>query len=135
MFRHNADLVILHFFIQDKWLYLFRNMHKLKKIPFGFASRQFKLLFEIAKISNFTESELLDYEESMKYMDDNRAIIDYAKKEGRREGEARGIAIGRARGKAEGFMKAAKSMLAYGLDPVAVARITKLPKKQIMAMR
>jgi predicted transposase/invertase (TIGR01784 family) len=111
----------------DKWLYLFRNMHKLKKIPHGFDSRQFKLLFEIAKISNFTESELLDYEESMKYMDDNRAIIDYAKKEGRQEG----VAIGEAMG----VTKTAKSMLADGLDPTRVARITKLPKKQIMAMR
>jgi hypothetical protein len=46
-------------------------------------------------------------------------------------------AVTKAEAKAEvrGFMKAAKSMLAYGLDPVAVARITKLPKKQIMAMR
>jgi predicted transposase/invertase (TIGR01784 family) len=105
--------------IMDKWLYLFRNLHKLKKIPPGFNGKPFNLLFEIAKISNFTEDELLDYEESMKYMDDNRAIIDYAKK----EGEARG------------FMKAAKFMLADGLDPARVARITKLPKKQIMAMR
>jgi predicted transposase/invertase (TIGR01784 family) len=117
--------------IQDKWLYLFRNLHKLKKIPAGFGSKMFKFLFEIAEISNFTESELRDYEASMKALDDYWAGIDYAKKEAARAGEAKGVAKGRV----EGFMKAAKSMLAEGLDPVLVARITKLPKKQIMAMR
>jgi predicted transposase/invertase (TIGR01784 family) len=141
--------------IMDKWLYLFRNLHKLKKVPPGFNSRQFKLLFEIAKISNFTEDELQEYEASMKNMDDYWAGIDYAKKtsrlEGRQEGiavgkaqgivigRARGIAIGRAkgiaRGKQEGKLEDAKSMLAEGLDPALVARVTKLPKKQIMAMR
>jgi predicted transposase/invertase (TIGR01784 family) len=96
-----------------------------------FDSRQFKLLFEIAKISNFTESELLDYEESMKYMEDNQAIIDYAVKKAVDKAEA----IAEARGKAIGKAEDAKSMLADGLDPARVARITKLPKKQIMAMR
>jgi hypothetical protein len=55
----------------------------------------------------------------MKNMDDYQATIDYAVK----------------KAEAIGVTKTAKSMLAYGLDPVAVARITKLPKKQIMAMR
>jgi hypothetical protein len=68
--------------LQDKWLYLFKNLYKLKKVPPGFNSRQFKLLFEIAKISNFTESELRDYEASMKVLNDYQAGIDYAKKEG-----------------------------------------------------
>jgi predicted transposase/invertase (TIGR01784 family) len=113
--------------IQDKWLYLFRNLHKLKKIPAGFGGNMFKFLFEIAEISNFTESELREYEASMKALDDYWAGIDYAKKEAKREGwlegEASGIAI------------TAKSMLADGLSPARIARITGLPKKQILAMR
>jgi predicted transposase/invertase (TIGR01784 family) len=141
--------------IMDKWLYLFRNLHKLKKAPPGFDSKQFKLLFEIAKIANFTEDELSKYEESMKNWNDYNATIDFAvkkavakavakavtkaKTEAEARGEARGKVMGETRGKAmgklEGKQEDAKSMLAYGLDPTAVAFITKLPKKQIMAMR
>jgi predicted transposase/invertase (TIGR01784 family) len=84
--------------VRDKWLFLFRNLHKLKKIPPGFNCRQFKLLFEIAKISNFTEDELRKYEESMKHSDYYQAGIDYAKKEGVAIGKAKGVAIGETRG-------------------------------------
>jgi predicted transposase YdaD len=119
----------------------------IKTIPPGFNSKLFKLLFKIAEISNFTEDELDGYEESMRNSYDYRATIDYAKKTSRQEGVAkgrkegvaigktRGIAIGRKEGVAIGKSEDAKSMLAYGLDPTAVARITKLPKKQILAMR
>jgi hypothetical protein len=50
---------------------------------------------------------------------DYKATIDCAKEEG--------IEIG--------VIKTTKSMLAEGLDPALIARITKLPKKQILAMR
>jgi len=38
------------------------------------------------------------------------------------------------RGFGKGVRRTAKSMLADGLDPTRVARITQLPKKQIMAL-
>jgi predicted transposase/invertase (TIGR01784 family) len=39
------------------------------------------------------------------------------------------------RGISQGIIETAKSMLKEGLDFALVARITKLPKKQIMALR
>jgi predicted transposase YdaD len=69
---------------------------------------------------------------------DYRATIAYAKEEGvaigEAKGEARGVAIGRAEGLKRGVLQAAKSMLKDGLKPERVARITKLPKEQIMAL-
>ncbi|MDR2582009.1 MAG: hypothetical protein LBC75_00835 [Fibromonadaceae bacterium] len=48
---------------------------------------------------------------------DQKACIAYAKKEGL----------------LQGVMKTAKSMIKNGLEPALVARITKLPKEQIIA--
>jgi hypothetical protein len=42
----------------------------------------------------------------------------------------KGVAIGEARG----ILQTAKSMLKNGIKPALVARITKLPKEQIMAL-
>jgi len=73
----------------DLWLYLLKNIHKLNKIPPRLNRKPFKLVFEIAEISNFTDSELRDYEANMKYLNDYRNTIEYAKKEGIAIGERR----------------------------------------------
>jgi len=71
----------------DLWLYLFKNLHKLNKIPSKFNNKLFRPVFEIAEISNFNESELLSYEANMKYLSDYDNTIAYAKKEAKKEGE------------------------------------------------
>ncbi len=75
----------------DLWLYLFKNLHKLNKIPPRLNNKLFRPVFEIAKISNFTNSELRDYEANMKYLSDYNNTIEYAKKEGVAIGERRGV--------------------------------------------
>jgi hypothetical protein len=98
----------------------------------------FKFLFKIAEIANFTESELSAYEDSMKALNDYWAGIDYAVKTAVAKAEAKAArteARAEARGVARGKFEDAQSMLAEGLDPALVARVTKLPRKQIMAMR
>jgi len=47
-------------------------------------------VFEIAEISNFTDSEIRDYEANMKYLNDYRNTIEYAKKESWDKGVAFG---------------------------------------------
>ena len=103
----------------DLWLYLFKNLHKLRKIPPQFKSRHWQDVFDVAEISNFNEGELHDYEANMKYSSDYENTIEYAKKEGA----------------LKGILKTAKNMLKDGLSPARVARITQLPKEQIMALR
>jgi predicted transposase/invertase (TIGR01784 family) len=83
------------------------------------------------------------YRKSMRNIDERQLAIDYAEKKSEARGKAKGIVIGRARGiakgiakgKEEGKLEDAQSMLAEGLDPALIARITNLPKKQILAMR
>jgi len=120
--------------IRDLWLYLFKNLHKLDKIPPKFNNKFFKHVFEVAEISNFTDRELRSYEANMKYISDYNNTIEYAKKEGVAIGEARGVARGEKQGFLKGILQTAKNMLAEGFDPACVARITKLPKKQVMAL-
>jgi len=115
----------------DLWLYLFKNMHKFKKIPPKFNCKHWNDVFKVAEISNFDEIELRDYEANMKYSSDYENTIEYAKK----EGEARGEVRGEKRGVLKGILKVAKNMLDQGLKPRTIARCTELPLKQIMALR
>jgi len=55
--------------------------------PLFIDRKLFRPVFEIAKISNFNDSELHNYEASMKYLNDYNNTIEYAKK----EGETRGV--------------------------------------------
>ena len=71
----------------------------------------------------------------MKYLDDYNATIEYAKKEAKREGMEKGVAIGKKKGFVDGILQAAKNMLNEGLKPRTVARYTKLPLEQIMALK
>ena len=89
----------------DLWLYLFKNLHKMKKIPPKFRSKRWRSVFDVAEISNFNEIELRDYEANMKYCNDYENTIEYAGKEGEARGEARGIVIGESRGEARGMDK------------------------------
>jgi len=107
----------------DLWLYLFKNLHKFRQIPPQFKSRHWQDVFDVAEISNFNERELRGYEANMKYSSDYENTIEYAKKEGLEKGVLKGL------------LKAAKNMLKDGLSPARVARITQLPKEQIMALR
>jgi len=100
--------------VMDKILFAFKNGHKLKKAPKSFREKELRDIFSIAEISNFTESELYKYEAIMRNEYDQRAILAYAEK--------------------KGVLRTAKSMLKDGLELERVARITKLPKEQILAL-
>jgi len=67
----------------------------------------------------------------MKYSSDYENTIEYAEK----AGEARGEARGEKKGILKGILQTAKNMLAEGLKPRTVARYTKLPLEQVMALR
>ena len=102
-------------------------MHIGTEDPPQFKSRPWKYVFDVSEISNFNEGELRDYEANMKYSSDYENTIEYAKKEGLEKGEKKGVL--------KGILKTAKNMLKDGISPARVARITQLPKEQIMALR
>jgi predicted transposase/invertase (TIGR01784 family) len=79
--------------------------------------------------------EHMDYIRRMMAYSDQVHTFNFAKKKSMEEGRQEGLEEGLEKGKLEGKREDAKAMLADGLDPARVARITKLPKKQIMALR
>ncbi|MCL1957449.1 MAG: Rpn family recombination-promoting nuclease/putative transposase, partial [Fibromonadales bacterium] len=99
--------------VMDKILFAFKNGHKLKKAPKSFKERELKDIFNIAEISNFTESELYRYEAVMMNKYDQRACIAYAEK--------------------KGVMKTAKNMLAKGFSVADVLKATNLTREQVRA--
>ena len=65
----------------ERWIYFFKNIYKLKKLPEGITSKIFKKLFEQAKIANMTPEELNKYNISLKkYLDMNVVINEYKEK-------------------------------------------------------
>jgi conserved hypothetical protein (putative transposase or invertase) len=111
--------------IMDKILFSLKNGHKLKGVPKSFKEKELLRIFEVARISNFTERELKQYEAAMMNRHDQKAILAYAEEKAEARGEVRGVK--------KGILQTAKSMLKNGLELERVARITKLPKEQIIA--
>ena len=79
-------------------------------------------IFEVARISNFTDRELKQYEAAMMNRHDQRAIIAYAEE----KAEARGIKKNRN--------EIARNMLAKGYSVAEVIGITNLSRGQVRAL-
>ncbi len=71
----------------DKWLYVIKNLEDLSKRPAKLQEKVFQKLFEQAEIANYSESEYIEYEESLKVYRDLKNSIDTAFDEGKKEGE------------------------------------------------
>jgi len=106
----------------DRMLFIFKNAHTLGKVPKSFNKTVFKRLFEISRISNFTEEELMDYESDMKRFSDHANALAYAEE----KGEVRGVT--------KGILQTAKNMLAKGYSVAEVIGITNLPREQVRAL-
>ena len=118
----------------DKWMYLLRHMHEMVEIPENFQTPEFKRLFILAEIGNFTASELEEYEKSLTSMSDYYNIIDSAEKRAREEGHAEGHAEGLAKGLAEGRVEGHAEGRAEGRDETIAKLVAAgFDRKQIEA--
>ena len=70
----------------DKWMYLLLHMHEMVEIPHIFQAPDFKRLFILSEIDNFTPEEYSEYQNSLTRMSDYYNIIDSAEKRAREEG-------------------------------------------------
>ncbi|MDR2579985.1 MAG: hypothetical protein LBC85_03210, partial [Fibromonadaceae bacterium] len=104
-------------------------------------------VFDIAEFSNFTESELRDYEAAMKEIDVYNATIAYAKREGFGQGEKAGFGrgvkqgfgegdkAGFGRGLREGVWQTARNLKAMGLSVAQITKATELPREEVLALK
>ncbi|MCQ2208496.1 MAG: PD-(D/E)XK nuclease family transposase, partial [Paludibacteraceae bacterium] len=94
----------LHTFL-DKWLFVLKNLYKLKEQPQALTEGIFRKLFEVAEIASFSANERSNYEESLKNFWDLNNCLDSAERKGFEKGEASGMKKGKEEGLAEGFEK------------------------------
>ena len=119
----------------DKWMYLLRHMHEMTEIPEEFQTPEFKRLFLLAEIGNFTPDEMAQYLESLGNMSDYYNIIDstaeLAEKRGHEAGLAEGIVIGREEGREEAKAEDARKLKDLGVSVEIISEATGLPLEVI----
>ncbi|WP_395462889.1 Rpn family recombination-promoting nuclease/putative transposase [Wolbachia endosymbiont of Cantharis cryptica] len=124
--------------IVEKWIYFFRyadetSEKELEKI-IG-SDIIIKKAYEELNRFNWSEKEFIAYEQEIKRIRDEQAVLaqklDDAKKEGREEG----IQIGEEKGRKVEKIEVAKAMLADNMDATTIARLTELSISEIEKLK
>ena len=115
----------------DKWMFVLKNLATLLERPAALQERVFKRLFETAEIARFSESEMRDYEESLKNLRDLGNVLNTAKEEGRKEGRKEGIEEGEKRKS----MEMALRMRDDGMPLEVIAKYTGLSVEEIRNLK
>jgi len=71
----------------DKWLYFIKYLEDFQTIPKIFSDEVFSQAFEKAELAKFGQTELANYENSLKIYRDLKGVIDTAYNEGKLEGK------------------------------------------------
>jgi predicted transposase/invertase (TIGR01784 family) len=127
----------------DKWLYVFKNLHKLHGRPQKLQERVFEKLFNIAEIARFSPVEKDAYEDSLKVYRDLKNSLDTAREEGKLEGKLEGIIEGEIKGEIKGIAKGelkkaftmAKIMIKNGEQNDKISEYTGLTLEEIDELR
>ncbi len=113
--------------LQDKWLFLFRHLHRLQEQPKKLQERIFNSLFKQANITRFKPEERIAYESSLKYYRDLTNVIDTAWGDGKEEG--------REEGRKEGKEEMVRNMLQAGLPDRQVMSIAQITADELAAIK
>lgn len=116
---------------QDKWLFLFKNLHQLQAVPKRLQQEIFISIFDKAQIAKFDPVERQAYEDSLKYYRDMKNVIDTAAMEAMQEG----IELGKQKGEQAKALEIARNMLNNGLEVALIAQLTGLTQDDIKALR
>ena len=111
----------------DKWMFVLKNLATLLDRPAALQERVFKRLFETAEIARFSESEMRDYEESLKNLRDLGNVLNTAKEEGRKEG--------REEGERKKRLEIARNLLQAGIAEDVIAATTGLSVEKIRNLK
>ena len=115
------------------WIYIIKNMEKLKEMPFVDKNPVFRMLAEIGDLRKLTPEERELYDEDIKVMRDLYATQKWEEEQKRMEIE-KGRAEGREQGRAEGKLEIAKNLLAMGIPMDKVVQASGLTEEQIAAL-
>lgn len=99
----------------DKWLYFIKHLEDFQTIPTIIADEVFSQAFEKAELAKFGQTELANYENSLKIYRDLKGVIDTAFDDGKLE-------------RSNEIAKSAKQM---GLNIEDIIKLTGLTKEEI----
>lgn len=116
----------------ERWIFAFRNLHRLKNYPASLTEGIFQKLLTMAEIAKLDPQQRHAYEDSLKVYRDLKNIKDTAFEEGRE--------AGREEGREEGFqlaktLLARRLLLAGILDVEAIAAIAEMSVAAVEALR
>lgn len=121
--------------MEDKWLYLLKNLGKLDKKPIKLQEKIFEKVFKLAEVAKFSAEERTAYEDSLKYYRDLKNSLDTSFEEGKVEGEQIGLEkgeqIGLEKGEHTKSIKIAKKCLLKGMSIEETAEMTELSIDQV----
>ena len=111
----------------ERWIYIFKNMEILERIPWAAKNSIFAKLGEIAEVANLSKLQRRKYDHDLKVYRDSVNILKYAKEEGFTMGEEKG----RAEGAKAQAIETARLMKQHGDDLNYIASVTKLSISEI----
>lgn len=115
----------------DKWLFLLKNMHKMTGIPKEFDTPEFRRLFILAEIGNFTPEEMKQYLNSLTNMSDYYNIIESTAELAEKRGREEGRAEGKMEGREEAKLEDARRLKELGVGVEIISQATGLPVETI----
>lgn len=128
--------------IVEKWVYFFKyaeetSERELERI-IG-SDVIIKKAYEELNRFNWSEKEFIAYEQEIKRIRDEKAVLaqklDDAREKGIEIGRQEGILIGHQKGRAEGKIEVAKNLLKAGVSIDIIAQTTGLPKAEIVQLK
>ena len=110
--------------MQDKWLFVLKNICYLMSQPKELQDKVFTKFFEEARIGMFTKEERFAYMVSQKHYWDNHNTIAYSYEKGQKAGMKEGRKLGLAEGEAKAKRELAQKMLSKGIPQEVVSELT-----------
>ncbi|MDF9831222.1 Rpn family recombination-promoting nuclease/putative transposase [Parabacteroides sp. PF5-6] len=108
----------------ERWIYLFKYMDTLERIPFETKKATFRKLLKAAEIESLSSGDRRHYDKVLKDYRDYVNTVEYAKVEGieigMEKGKVKGIEIGMEKGKVKGIEIGMEKGKAEGVKTVAL---------------
>ena len=119
----------------ERWIYILKNMEKLKEIPYKEVNDMWADFEIVADTGSMSREERRDYESSLNSYRVLLSAFEQTAAEwhqhGYTEGHEQGLAEGRAEGRAEALLSTVRNMRVLGLSDETICEVTGLTIEQL----
>ena len=107
----------------ERWIYIFKNMEILERIPWAAKNSIFAKLGEIAEVANLSKLQRRKYDHDLKVYRDSVNILKYAQEEV--------FTMGEEKGRSEAILETARNAKALNLPIETIVQLTGLTPEEI----